>query len=103
MSRNLGTRILLFIFVGRFIAERGDGGQLRHVENIDGAFNLKPLPVVVGEKKPTQKLDIGRLLPVTAQTPRLVDETSPTFTNIASCYLKVNNVKFYFNFWFSVR
>ena len=79
--------MLTLILSDRFIAERGDGGQLRHVENIDGAFNLKPLPVVVGEKKPTQKLDIGRLLPVTAQTPRLVDETSPTFTNKYSLLL----------------
>lgn len=53
----------------RFIAERGDGGQLRHVENIDEAFKLKPLPPVVGEKKPTQKLEIARLMPVTTQTP----------------------------------
>ena len=25
----------------RFVAERGDGGQLNHVENIDKAYNLQ--------------------------------------------------------------
>lgn len=54
----------------RFIAERGGGGQLRHVENIDEAFNLNPMPAVMGEKKLIQKPDIARPLPLTAQTPR---------------------------------
>eukprot|EP00058_Branchiostoma_floridae_P011084 XP_002596572.1 hypothetical protein BRAFLDRAFT_128562 [Branchiostoma floridae] len=29
----------------RFIAERGSGAQLTHVENIDQAYNLKPVPI----------------------------------------------------------
>lgn len=31
------------LFSFRFIAERGEGGQLIHVEKIDEAFHLKPL------------------------------------------------------------
>ena len=59
-----------YFFYHRFIAERGDGGQLRHVENIDEAFHLKPMPPVMGEKKSVQTLDIARPLPVTNNTPR---------------------------------
>ena len=30
----------------RFIAERGDGGQLMYIDKIDEAYNLKPMPNV---------------------------------------------------------
>lgn len=36
-------RWLQFCLVFRFIAERGEGGQLIHVEKIDEAFKLKAL------------------------------------------------------------
>ena len=38
----------------RFIAERGDSGQLTYVDNIDKAYNLKPLklPALVGDPSP---------------------------------------------------
>lgn len=44
---NTGTLTLVLLtfalFSFRFIAERGEGGQLIHVEKIDEAFHLKPL------------------------------------------------------------
>ena len=30
----------------RFIAERGDGGQLTYIDKVDEAYNLKPMPNV---------------------------------------------------------
>ncbi|XP_053406458.1 telomerase protein component 1-like [Mercenaria mercenaria] len=53
----------------RFIAERGEGGQLRHIEKIDEAFNLKPLPSAPGEKPAPPKLDIEKPLQIASQTP----------------------------------
>lgn len=35
----------------RFIAERGDSGQLIHVDNIDAAYSLKAAPLGQAEKK----------------------------------------------------
>lgn len=40
---SLTLRLTLALFSFRFIAERGEGGQLIHVEKIDEAFHLKPL------------------------------------------------------------
>ena len=38
----------------RFVAERGDSGQLLHVEKIDAAYNLQAMPTGL------QKLPIAR-------------------------------------------
>ncbi|XP_052772400.1 telomerase protein component 1-like [Mya arenaria] len=54
----------------RFIAERGDGGQLRHVEKIDEAFNLKPLPTPPGEKLAPPRVDPETPLQMVSYTPR---------------------------------
>ncbi|KAL5022413.1 hypothetical protein ScPMuIL_001568 [Solemya velum] len=56
----------------RFIAERGDGGQLTHVENIDLAFELKSISPVPLEqiKRPKLDLVIERPLSILSQTPR---------------------------------
>jgi len=54
----------------RFIAERGDGGQLRHVENIDQAFNLKPMPVTPADKPAPPTLNIQAPLQMVSFTPR---------------------------------
>lgn len=40
---NTGFTLTFALFSFRFIAERGEGGQLIHVEKIDEAFHLKPL------------------------------------------------------------
>ena len=44
----------------QFIAERGDSGQLTYVDNIDKAYNLKPLklPALLGDSS-TQPLTLG--------------------------------------------
>lgn len=54
----------------RFIAERGEGGQLRHIEKIDEAFNLKALPSAPGDKPAPPKLTVEKPLQITSQTPR---------------------------------
>ena len=55
----------------RFIAERGDSSQLMHVENIDQAFDLKPLPPVALDSD--EKMELMQLeppLPLKAYKPR---------------------------------
>ncbi|KAJ8317249.1 hypothetical protein KUTeg_005153 [Tegillarca granosa] len=56
----------------RFIAERGDGGQLMHVEKIDELFNLKSLPTLAVERieKPKSKPSPETPLPIVSNTPR---------------------------------
>ena len=59
------------LFLCRFIAERGEGGQLRHIEMIDEKYNLKAVPNVLGEGKPAPpKLSPMNSLPITQQAPR---------------------------------
>ncbi|KAK3603040.1 hypothetical protein CHS0354_037788 [Potamilus streckersoni] len=55
----------------RFIAERGDSGQLTHVEKIDEAFDLKPLPPTVQERllKPAPKVKPPTPLPIFINKP----------------------------------
>lgn len=40
---DISLTLTFALFSFRFIAERGEGGQLIHVEKIDEAFHLKPL------------------------------------------------------------
>lgn len=40
---DISLTLTFALFSFRFIAERGEGGQLIHVEKIDDAYNLKPL------------------------------------------------------------
>ena len=66
----------------RFIAERGDGGQLLHVERIDDAYSLAPLPPGLlqqqqqaGAGGKTTSRDVAavdRPLPLASFVPRLV-------------------------------
>lgn len=53
----------------RFIAERGEGGQLLHVENIDDFFKLKPLPITMESSKPARTVQVERPLPIPSNTP----------------------------------
>ncbi|KAL4232139.1 hypothetical protein ACF0H5_009714 [Mactra antiquata] len=53
----------------RFIAERGDGGPLRHVENIDEAFNLKSTHTVKAEKPSILNLSVEKPLEIPLLTP----------------------------------
>jgi hypothetical protein len=64
-------------FIDRFIAERGHGGQLLHVEKIDSAFNLKPMPNV-GNQTVQQILpavDPQKLIPIKSFQPRSVKDS----------------------------
>ncbi|KAK3095524.1 hypothetical protein FSP39_015646 [Pinctada imbricata] len=54
----------------RFIAERGEGGQLMHVEKIDEAFNLKSLATPALEKVPKPAISPEKSLPVVSNAPR---------------------------------
>ncbi|KAK7488729.1 hypothetical protein BaRGS_00020026 [Batillaria attramentaria] len=56
----------------RFIAERGSGGQLLHVENIDTAFNLlTPTPIALeSADKQSPAFTPEKPLPVSAMVPR---------------------------------
>lgn len=40
---DISLTLTFALFFYRFIAERGEGGQLIHVEKIDDAYHLKPL------------------------------------------------------------
>ena len=56
----------------RFVAERGSAGQLVHVEKIDEAYNLKPMPGLAPDR-PAAKINAPnpeRPLPVPALKPR---------------------------------
>ena len=65
--------IKLFVFFFyRFIAERGEGGQLLHVEKIDDFFKLKPLPVIMESSRPVGVVAIQRPLAIPSNTPRYV-------------------------------
>ena len=59
----------------RFVAERGDSGQLLHVEKVDSAYNLKATPtglqLIPGAKRKMAKRDsIERPLKLTNFLPR---------------------------------
>lgn len=43
LNIDISFTLTFALFSFRFIAERGEGGQLIHVEKIDEAFHLKPL------------------------------------------------------------
>ena len=66
-------RSVIFWFLHRFVAERGNKGQLTHVENIDVAYNLKPLPrqpsgTITKQKEVENRIE--RPLAVTSCIPR---------------------------------
>ncbi|XP_030829174.1 telomerase protein component 1 [Strongylocentrotus purpuratus] len=54
----------------RFIAERGDTGQVTHVQNIDKAYNLDDIKIQTGKKKDLVTPEIPRALPAPQQTRR---------------------------------
>ena len=62
--------ILKIYFIDRFIAERGEGGQLMHVEKIDEAFKLKALATSALEKVPKPAINTDRALAILSSTPR---------------------------------
>ncbi|XP_033757244.1 LOW QUALITY PROTEIN: telomerase protein component 1-like [Pecten maximus] len=54
----------------RFIAERGEGGQLRHVEKIDEAFDLRPMPATSSDRGNKPKLERpAKPLPIVSNSP----------------------------------
>ena len=56
----------------RFVAERGEGAQLTHVENIHRSYELKPLPrlaATAGPKK-LSRPSPEQPLPLMSTTPR---------------------------------
>ncbi|XP_021378535.1 telomerase protein component 1-like [Mizuhopecten yessoensis] len=59
----------------RFIAERGEGGQLRHVEKIDEAFDLRPMPTTSADRGNKPKL-------VNPAKPLAVVSNSPSWKTI---------------------
>jgi hypothetical protein len=68
LNKKIIYKLLIFVFY-RFIAERGDGGQLLHVDKIDEFFKLKPMPIFQDASRPARTTPVERPLQIPSNTP----------------------------------